>query len=457
MKKLWWLLDAVWLIALAVYVLAGRDKVPFHGDESTLIAMSADYFTLVHQRDLDPILYDPTPADGIAQHLRLVNGPVAKMAMGLVEDLDGWTIHDLNSPWVWEWSFDQNVALGHMPNWYLLRAARTSSALLLIASIVFLFEIARAVGGSRIAAYAATLIYTTTPAVLMNGRRAMMEGAHLCFMLLLVWVAILLVRRPERRIAWTVALGVAAGLAVASKHTAAAVVAAMFVGIALLPGQDQKASPQSAQRKTREELERETGSPREKLRIFFTRCLWLVLAGIVFLALNPVWWSDPVHVPGEVLRQRRDLLDLQVQGYGGYQGAGERIEGLIKQAFYAEPQYYEVRVWQEYIGDQITTYETTIWAGRGGGLIWGGLLIVTSGAGLIVLIRRWRESAAWLALVWTGIIAVALVILTPLAWQRYYIPIQPPVAILAGTGIGWIVQRAITAAAGRRRAARSAR
>jgi len=164
----WWLLDAVWLIALAVYVLAGRDNVPFHGDESTLIAMSADYFTLVHQHDLDPILYDPTPADGIAQHLRLVNGPVAKMAMGLAEDLDGWTIHDLNSPWVWEWSWDQNVALGHMPNWYLLRAARTSSALLLIASIGFLFGIARAVSGNRIAAYAATLIYTTTPAVLMN-------------------------------------------------------------------------------------------------------------------------------------------------------------------------------------------------------------------------------------------------------------------------------------------------
>jgi hypothetical protein len=56
------LLDAVWLVALALYILAGYDDVPFHGDESTLTYMSRDYHDLVQRRDLDSVLYRDPPA-----------------------------------------------------------------------------------------------------------------------------------------------------------------------------------------------------------------------------------------------------------------------------------------------------------------------------------------------------------------------------------------------------------
>jgi hypothetical protein len=57
---IWRVVDSLWLVGLAIYILIGLDDVPFHGDESTIIAMSRDYHYLVQERDLDPVLYTPT-------------------------------------------------------------------------------------------------------------------------------------------------------------------------------------------------------------------------------------------------------------------------------------------------------------------------------------------------------------------------------------------------------------
>jgi len=75
-------LDGFWLVLLAIYVVAGTRDVPFHGDESTLIAMSRDYYSLVQTHNLDQVLYQPDPDDPMMQELRILNGTVGKMAMG---------------------------------------------------------------------------------------------------------------------------------------------------------------------------------------------------------------------------------------------------------------------------------------------------------------------------------------------------------------------------------------
>jgi 4-amino-4-deoxy-L-arabinose transferase-like glycosyltransferase len=311
----------------------------------------------------------------------------------------------------------------------MLRAARVSSAVLLALSVAAVFAITRLAARSRAAAWAASLIYATNPAVLLNGRRAMMEGALLCFTALAVLAAVLAVReharggpRRGRLTACYAALGITAGFALASKHSAAPVIAAAGAAAALEP------------------LIRR--QDRAGVRFGGAHVARVLAAGLlallVFLALNPAWWSDPLHVPGRVLDARTHLLDGQIVGaknWGGYYWqANDRVEGLLDQAFFAGPQYYEVPVWREYVGEPIAAYDGSWLAGRGGGLIWGALLIAAFAFGAAQLIDHWRVGPAWVVLLWIVGVALALLALTPFDWQRYYLPLQAPIAVIAGTG-----------------------
>ena len=96
----------------------------------------------------------------------LLNGTVGKMAMGLAWDLSGYTVEDLNEPWAWGLSWNVNAALQHIPADDVLYAARVSSAVLTIASVWAVFAITLAVLPNHLAAWTASLIYATTPAVL---------------------------------------------------------------------------------------------------------------------------------------------------------------------------------------------------------------------------------------------------------------------------------------------------
>lgn len=435
-RALWRALDALWLAVLAVYVLAGVDEVPFHGDESSLITMSRDYYHLVQRRDIEPVLYDPDPADPMVQELRLINGTVGKMAMGFAWDMAGLTEADLNEPWLWGADWEYNASTGHVPGARLLHTARLSSAVLTAISVAAVFAIAWIAGG-RPAAWAAALIYASDPVVLLNGRRAMMEGAHLAFATLAMLAALLVVREQGRRpmprrrrlVGLTALFGILSGVAVASKHPALIVVGVGFVAIASEPLIRRTPSPLS-----RQHILRWTGAG--------------VLALLVFLLLNPAWWSDPLPMPGRVLDMRSTLLSQQVAGFGGYDGWGERLAGLARQTLGVGRQYYEAQGWDEWIADEIAHYEDSWLAGRGTGLLWtlalGGALVI----GMWRLGRRWREGAAWTILLWTGITAVALFIATPLEWQRYYLPLRPPLAVMSGCGVAALAMVMARRAAG---------
>jgi 4-amino-4-deoxy-L-arabinose transferase-like glycosyltransferase len=430
-RRILWLVDAAFLLALAAYVLAGYKVVPFHGDESTLIFMSKDYYYLVQQHDLDRVLYRDPPVDPHEQALRLINGTVGKMAMGVAWDLAGLHASDINGSWAWNMDWSANVSLGHVPEVRLLHAARLSSTLLTVISGWAVFGIARLVARNRLAAYAASLIYLTTPAVLVDGRRAMMEGSQLCFSALAVLVALVILREQARSewrgrvlVAWYAVFGVACGFALASKHNTLIAVGAMFLAVAAEPVVLRGWTEFTAER-FRGELKRHS------LRLVGAG----VLTVLVFLALNPAWWSDPLGMPDRVAKMRYDLLRGQVAYYGGYEGWGARVEGLVRQAFFAAPQYYEDPKWKDYIPDQIRAYEATPWTGRLGGPIWGVPLVIVFGLGIVELRSHWRDGPAGGALLWVGVTAFVLLITTPMSWQRYYLPLQAPLAVVAGAGV----------------------
>src|SRR5450432_2301818 len=170
-------IQATFVGLLILYLLAGIISVPFHGDESTIIHKSRDWFLLA-QGKLAILLYSATPVEPAEQELRLVNGVVSEYSTGLLASLSGLGLHDLPEQWLWGADFDYNQANGHIPASPLLFVARLASALLTAISIALVFAIARWLGGAG-SGYLAATLYTLMPEVLLNGRRAVFEGATL--------------------------------------------------------------------------------------------------------------------------------------------------------------------------------------------------------------------------------------------------------------------------------------
>ncbi len=232
-RRLWSLIDAVYAVALALYVLAGVPLTPFHGDESMQIYMSSDYTTAITEGRWNDLRTQPPYDIDSDGHLRLINGSVNRYAIGAVLQLGGYTLTLPRPGWDWGLNYQQNVETGHRPSDGALEAARLSSALFTALSVGVMFVIGRHIGG-RPAAYIATAVYALNPALLLNGRRATQEGSMFFFGLLTVLIAAWLSQRERRPLWMWVLLTLAGGLTLASKHSGVVFVAAAlgWVGVA---------------------------------------------------------------------------------------------------------------------------------------------------------------------------------------------------------------------------------
>jgi 4-amino-4-deoxy-L-arabinose transferase-like glycosyltransferase len=419
------------LIALAiglcsVYVLLGTRLVPFHGDESTQILMSRDYAYQFLQGDLARIAYDPVAPLSNETQLRLINGTFNKYLIGLSWHLHSFTVDDLNTDWDWALDYDQNVRAGHVPSEGLLMAARLPSALFLAASVPLVFVLGWIVG-NRWTGLAAALYFTLNPGLLINGRRAMMEGSLTFFSLLCVLVGIWFARKPTWARAFC--LGIVAALTLASKHTGAFTVMAVFGAcglVALVRLIQQRQSP---------------GSAMTFVRVGLMLMIAVVLMAGGFYALNPAWWgADVPTLIGTILDWRQRLLQAQTEMLQGYMDRLSQLQGFTEQVFQVLPQYYEVWYWRDFpaITAQISTYESSPWAGLslGGSDAGGAVMALLLCVGIFALLRDpglELPNRAVFGLWGAAMIALTL-LLTPVEWQRYYLPVFPFVGLLAAYG-----------------------
>lgn len=410
----------IWLIVLSLYILAGAAIVPFHGDEATLIYMGRDFYYQFVSGEWEQVLYNDPPLNPTEQHLRLLNGTIPKYLYGLAAYSLGYEIEDINEQWDWGADWQYNISTGHMPTAELLLRARLISSLFLVGGCWLIFWLGVYIGGYGIA-YWASAFYALHPQLLLNGRRAMMEGALIFFIILVVLVAI----HATRRRTWVafIALGVASGLAIAAKHTAVFTVASVFLGLMLLPL-----------------------VARLPQRVWARHIAQLASAGAlacaIFYGLNPAWWGDALNRIGEVFALRADLLNGQVAFFGGYTHFGDQLRGFYHQVFTGTPQYYEVAAWADYIGASIQNYTASPW----GGIQWGvgGIVIsLLSLIGLIAIAGKGSDIGARIVvLVWTLTNLTSTLLLTPLEWGRYYLPALPIVALLSGYGL-WQTTKAL--------------
>jgi 4-amino-4-deoxy-L-arabinose transferase-like glycosyltransferase len=434
------LLDALLVLLLMACVLAGVALVPFHGDESIHLHTSADFdvafrdgnpAALMTQR---PYSYDGDP------YLRLLNGSVNRHLIGLARQLTGLSQQPLppRPGWFWALDYERNVDAGCLPSDELLRAARWPSALLLAASVPVLLALGILLGGRRIG-YPAAFVYALNPIVLLNGRRALQEGALLFFGLLVVLLAALIARRrgAGRPVRWLwLALAPAGALALASKHSALPFVAGALAWILLA------------------QLLQDGRRGLLSLAARLLGCAAGMLVG--FIALSPALWKDPPARLKDLWVARTELVQIQLRLQpGGPTTLAERAEGLVVQPFSMPPEYFELPAWATYapIARQVARYEGSWLAGyRTGGLVGALLTLAMLGGAIVLCVRRWwpdvdRAAAAGLG-AWTALTSLALMA-SPLAWQRYSLALLPAAALLVGIGVAALLRKLATRAPAR--------
>ena len=406
--------------ALSVYFWVGTPYVPLHGDEPTQMYMGRDAYYLFVTQDLARVRYNSNTPEPDQQELRLLNGTLPKYLIGIGMIQMGYTLDTWQKPYDWGADFAWNQANGHIPPAERLAALRYPHTALTIAALWGVYGLGWLTGGAGAAALAA-LAFGSNPAVLLDGRRLMMEAAVLAFGVWAVVAALELMRaltrpkQPRWGLPLALAFGALCGLAAASKHTALFTVGALW--LALSGGLVWR-------------IARISRGDWPRWLICGMAALGLMLG--IFYALNPAWWGDPLARAQTVLRLRQDLLRGQVAFFGGYTDFIDQTGGFFRQAFVVQPQYYQVVDWAEPLAESIRAYEDGGFAGLSmgtvGGLVWLGACLV----GAVALTRRGADGA--LLLVWGAAVVGLTWFITPLEWQRYYLPIYPWLAVVGALG-----------------------
>jgi 4-amino-4-deoxy-L-arabinose transferase-like glycosyltransferase len=426
------LADVAFVLALMLYVLYGTSQVPPHADEYMHIATARDFFLLREQGAAALAFTPPVEVDTL-QYLRLLNGTLHKNLVGMLWAASGRTQEQLPNIYAWAMPLSWNIANGNVPSQDQLNLARWASAALTALGVVPMFMLGWHLR-LRALAYPAALLYALHPVILLNGRRAMLEGSLIFFSLLsMYWLVALIVAEHSAAArgfmvklpAWARygVLGILLGLTVASKHNGVIVAAAVLVA-ALTTG-----------------IVRD--SPPRPLRAL----LWVAFTGAVsvltWFALSPHFWNAPSEALRALVAARSELLALQASDSAlAYHGLGERLAAIVTQPFLSAPQYFEAPNWAGLLDDQIAAYQGS----ATNGWDWGALIglsltaLALFGALNMVAEARRRNLIAWAILAWAGAAVLASAVV-PMNWQRYYLPLTLVAIVLAAEGIGRLLVR----------------
>jgi 4-amino-4-deoxy-L-arabinose transferase-like glycosyltransferase len=415
--------DAAFLIALMIYILAGISVVPAHGDEYMQITMGRDTYYLA-QGDFSRLAYRPPVTLNGETNLRLINGTINKTLVGVVWLLSGRSIDSLPGTYDWEMPVDWNQRQRNIPDDEMLALSRIPSTIFTALGVIPVFLLGWQLR-LRSLAYPAAMLYALHPVVLLNGRRAMMEGSLMLFSLLTMsWLLAVIVAehsatatgfmhrlKPALRY---IGLGVLIGLTVASKHTglvvaSAALLAALVAGLA----------------------------GNRSWRPFGWVGVSALAAFLTCFFLNPGYWNNPLGAMRYTVQARTELMSLQASGPFTYKALTPRLQAIVSQPFLTPPQFTEAESFVGFLAPQIEQYQNSTIDGLDWGAIIGWVLTILAAIGLIALIydSLRRDLIAWAVLIWTTATVVSS-ILIPFAWQRYYLPLILVAIVLAANGMG---------------------
>ncbi len=428
------LISASLAVAFVLFYLSGQAAVPFHPDESTHLYMSRDFATLFLRRDLTPFAWDPHQPLTRAAKYRLLDAPISRYLIGLAWWLSGDSVGNLNGDWDWNQTWEANAQAGHLPARRLLLIARIPSAVLGALTAVLMFRVGASVRGVWVGLLAA-LFLGLNPLMLLHTRRAMAEAPMLFFSLVTIWASVDQAHTEDQRSAydWRAALGgatlgAAAGLAAASKHSATALAPVALLGVGLAIWQ----------------------RPWPFVHRLVTLAgVWLAIglgSGLVFVALNPITYSDPLSASAMMIKARAEFARAQIKtSQALFPGASlltatDRFRAALLEVYLRPPAVWDIPIYLDQLAPQAEVYfEQPL--SRQSPLV-GAVLAGLSTAGLAasaVRIARDRLSPAYRGeqMIWLwGAATLGLTLLAiPLDWQRYFLPLLPLACLFAALGV----------------------
>jgi hypothetical protein len=287
------------LVACALFVVAATvllraaETVPFHGDESEWIS-NGRYFRFVFlERDLTSQVWRPS-------WLNRDQPPLGRYVIGGIVWASGTDPENVNRTYAWDRDFETNLRDGRVPGPSILLPVRRTMAVVGALSVVLLFVAGRIVGGT-LAGAVAGLVATSSPLLQSYFVQARTEALLAFFSTLALVVLVALARLFQRRstlplVAWWV--GPLLGLALATKLTAAvAIVGACAYGGAAA-------------------LARLGRAPRQAGALIGWCIGTGLLATLVWVAVNPFLWPDPVGRTWSMLTQQQSIMVEQGEQFG---------------------------------------------------------------------------------------------------------------------------------------------
>lgn len=388
------------LILTGIY-FSGIQSVPFHPDESTTIFMSGD-IELFFQNP-SQLYWSPEKSQDVRQVYRLLDAPLARWMIGIGRAF----VNLPATPTDWDWSetWAENEASGALPGTDLLIAARSSLAWLFPFSLVFIYLCGKKLGGA-LPGLTALLLLAGNALVLLHTRRAMAEPVLLFTVVLALWSMLSIRKRV-----WL--LAVPAALVFCAKQTGVALV---LGGLVILIAGGWKLS-----------------------RGIYIRniAIYLGLAGLITVLLNPFLWSDPFNAMRAAFEARQDLFQRQVAEFGQaipgevLQSVPERALGLVANLFYTPLQFAETGNYLSQLQPEEANYLANPAQSLMRSPLGGSIFLFMALAGFCVgLAAVWKRNAflrrnlAILILV-TVFFALVIILAFPFSFQRYSIPLIP--------------------------------
>ncbi|MBI5930265.1 MAG: glycosyltransferase family 39 protein [Chloroflexi bacterium] len=425
-------LIACFFVILMSYVFVGYTRVPFHGDEADHLFKSRDFMTYFVEGRPDALRVRPPVAIDSEQHIRLLTGTTTAYLTGYALWSAGVEKWEWPAPWYYGLDYAWNIENGRRPEEFKLHRARLVTTLLTMLSIPLIGGITCQVvafykSKTYIAGLVAAGLAATHPVWLLNGRRVMQEAALGTFSLAVIWLALLILKKPTL-IRWG-ALCLIAGLCLAAKPTGAISVGLIIGALLIL---------QLGRRFFHAADDFQVSDPRQFIGLF-----GVVIGAVgVYILLTPAIWDAPfdrMRLAGEL---RLQVLQGQTKASAdAYDTKWAQGMALIRQPFLSDLQYYESPAFEHVLDDEIARYEKAHFDGWQMSRLVGAFWTLAAMVGLATLIQHWRCPAAFLGLVWALGTAMALGISVPLAWQRYYLLWSLICCILAGIGLQAIFER----------------
>lgn len=405
------------IIGLSLLYWNGIKTVPFHPDESTQIFMSSDVRAFFTQPS--SVFWTVEKSDDMRQRYRELDAPLTRTLIGMAYAITHQPA--LPADWDWSLSWDENAARGALPDSRQLQIARFSVAVLFPFSLLLLFDIGRRLNG-ELTGWLALLLLAGNALVLLHTRRAMAESSLLFTTLLAIW---LMLRHPASPI-W---LGAGAALAFCAKQSALIFLPLSAILLTVRPG-----------------------TSRILHRIGRDLLLLIATFALLVLVLNPFLWAHPIQAARAALTARQDLLTRQVEAVRAINPEkilstpGDRLASLTANLFFVGPAIEDIANYTQDLTEARFAYLSnplhTLLRSTTGGAAQLALTLLGLALAFRMALRRSHpyRQALWTILgVFTATLA-ALWVGIPLPFQRYVIPLLPPVLLLQAFGASRLLQ-----------------